>query len=41
MGLKGDPFANDDWRMEANMRDMFVAEDVPADYNAEGNEDGR
>ncbi len=41
MGLKGDPFADDDWRMEANMRDMFVAEDVPANYNAEGIEESR
>ena len=22
MGLKGDPFADDDWRLETNMRDM-------------------
>lgn len=41
MGLKGDPFADDDWRMEANMRDLFVAEDVPADYSAAGNEGDR
>ena len=38
MGLKGDPFADDNWRMEANMRDMCVADDAPADHNAEENE---
>lgn len=38
MGLKGDPFANEDWRLEANMGDMSVAEDNSADYGTDGNE---
>ncbi len=41
MGLKADPFDDEDWRMEANMRDMCVAEDAPTDYNAEEKEGGR
>ena len=35
MGLRGDPFADEDWRLEMNMGDMSVAEDDSSDYNAE------
>ena len=41
MGLKIDPFDDEDWRFEANMRDMSVAEDASSDYNADGNEVAR
>ena len=41
MGLKVDPFADEDWRLEANMRDMCVAEGSPDEYHADGNEGER
>lgn len=34
LGLKADPFADEDWRMDINMRGQFVAEDADAEYSA-------
>ncbi len=39
LGLKADPFDDEDWRLEANLRG--VAEDGPGDYHADENEVGR